>query len=433
MALVIWVVVYNILLKKVKQLQRVIREERTNLVKGLRLITSGVKELKLNVALRSSFLSQVLLKHSNVLKEKIISTSSLNIGIDAWSQSILYILVGGIIFLKGGEAPVTKVSFILTLLYISGPIVGIIGQFPMFSNLKVSLDKVSELGLVLKETTLEESNLLLLSDPNPHWKEIGFKGISYTYYCKDRERDFTIGPMDISIRKGELIFIIGGNGSGKTTFSKTLAGLYIPTAGEIYFDNAWISEEKREWYRQHFSAVFSDFQLFEQILDFIAPQSDAKAQAYLEELQLAHKVEFMDGKLSTTNLSQGQRKRLALFMAYMIKTPIYIFDEWAADQDPEFKEVFYKKLLFDLQKQGKTILAITHDDGYFSMANRIIKLDFGQVMYNGDYEGYLNHLTQRGEEKKYTFKSDPEKEELPEYTNYKFPFKFGHWIRGWGG
>ncbi|BDI14299.1 hypothetical protein ANSO36C_01010 [Nostoc cf. commune SO-36] len=143
-----------------------------------------------------------------------------------------------------------------------------------------------------------------------------------------------------------------------------------------------ISEENREWYRQHFSVVFSDFYLFEELLGLKNSDLDAQAKKYLKQLQLDHKVKVENGQLSTTSLSQGQRKRLALLTAYLEDRPIYLFDEWAADQDPVFKEIFYTQLLPELRSRGKTVLVISHDDHYFHLANRIIKLDYGQIEYD---------------------------------------------------
>src|SRR5579864_4775183 len=100
---------------------------------------------------------------------------------------------------------------------------------------------------------------------------------------------------------------------------------------------------------------------------------------YLQRLKLAHKVQIEKGKLSTTDLSQGQRKRLALLTAFLENRPIYIFDEWAADQDPYFKDFIYVNLLPDLTARHKTVFVITHDDRYYHLAERIITMDDGQV------------------------------------------------------
>ena len=145
-------------------------------------------------------------------------------------------------------------------------------------------------------------------------------------------------------------------------------------------DGVPITEEKVEWYRQLFSVVFSDFQLFDKLLGLESPKHDEKVKEYLVKLQLDHKVKIKDGNLSTTALSGGQRQRLALLTAYLEDRPVYIFDEWASSQDPIFRDVFYTQFLPELRAKGKAILAITHDDKYFDQCDRIIKLDYGQLV-----------------------------------------------------
>jgi putative pyoverdin transport system ATP-binding/permease protein len=181
---------------------------------------------------------------------------------------------------------------------------------------------------------------------------------------------------------GELIFITGGNGSGKTTLVKLLTGLYVPESGEIRLDGEAVTDCNQVYYRRHFSVVFSDFYLFESLLGLQAPELDARARDYLVQLQLDQKVHVKDGKFSTVELSQGQRKRLALLTTYLEDRAIYVFDEWAADQDPFFKEVFYLKLLPELKAKGKTVLVISHDDRYYYVADRLIKLNYGQMEYD---------------------------------------------------
>jgi len=179
------------------------------------------------------------------------------------------------------------------------------------------------------------------------------------------------------------LFLTGGNGSGKSTFGKLLTGLYTPDKGSIKLADKTISNTNRRWYRNCFSTIFSDFFLFEQVLDKQGKLADDGAiRQFIEKLQLQNKVTTKNGILSTTNLSQGQRKRLALLLVYLEDSPICLFDEWAADQDPHFRNYFYTELLPDLKKQGKTVIVISHDDRYFHLADRVIKFDNGQIDEN---------------------------------------------------
>jgi putative pyoverdin transport system ATP-binding/permease protein len=104
------------------------------------------------------------------------------------------------------------------------------------------------------------------------------------------------------------------------------------------------------------------------------------ASSQRAQLQLDRKVTVADGVFSTVELSQGQRKRLALVMTYLEDRPFYVFDEWAADQDPLFKELFYTVLLCDLKSRGKTVVVITHDDHYYHVADRCVRLEDGRIV-----------------------------------------------------
>jgi putative ATP-binding cassette transporter len=176
-----------------------------------------------------------------------------------------------------------------------------------------------------------------------------------------------------------MTFIVGGNGSGKTTLAKIITGLYSPEQGSITLAGDRITEESSEYYRQHFSAVFSDFFLFDSLLGLESVELDAHARSYLSKLRLDQKVSVKEGVLSTIDLSRGQRKRLALLTAYLEDRPFYVFDEWASDQDPVFKETFYLELLPELKSRGKTLIVITHDEKYFSLADRVVQLDYGKL------------------------------------------------------
>jgi putative ATP-binding cassette transporter len=178
------------------------------------------------------------------------------------------------------------------------------------------------------------------------------------------------------------VFLIGGNGSGKTTLAKIITGLYEPGSGEMRLNGNPVTSESLDYYRNHFSAVFSDFYLFETLLGLDRPGLDARAQELLVQLQLNRKVNIREGELSTVELSQGQRKRLALLTAYLEDRPVYIFDEWAADQDPLFRGIFYNKILPDLKSRGKTVIVISHDERFYHLADRIIKLEHGQLEYD---------------------------------------------------
>jgi len=289
------------------------------------------------------------------------------------------VLLFGLPHLVTVSSPVLS-GYILTLTYIMRPMGSILDMLPTLNRASVALEKVESLGLSLASHS--EENLNVQYHPQPDWNRLELIKITHDYRGEREESNFTLGPIDLTFSAGELVFLVGGNGSGKSTLAKLIAGLYIPETGEIRFDGKSITDENREWYRQHFSAVFSDFYLFERLLGIGSADLAPQVKDYLVKLQLEHKVQIKDGVLSTTALSQGQRKRLALLTAYLENRPIYLFDEWASDQDPLFKEIFYQQLLPELKHRGKTVFVISHDDRYFYLADRVVKLDYGKLEYD---------------------------------------------------
>jgi len=208
---------------------------------------------------------------------------------------------------------------------------------------------------------------------------LDFDGVTFGYGGDADNPGFVLGPVDFTLHRGEIVFLVGGNGSGKSTFVKVLTGLYAPTMGTLRVDGQPVSDKNRDWYCQHFSAVFSDFYLFDSLLGLDAPDLDDRARRHLVRLELEHKVRMSGGVFSTTALSQGQRKRLALLVAFMEDRPIYVFDEWAADQDVHYREIFYRELLPELRARGKTVVVISHDDRYYDLGDRVVKLDYGKI------------------------------------------------------
>ncbi len=271
-------------------------------------------------------------------------------------------------------------GYAMVFLYMIMPIESLLTAIPNISTARVALERIEAVNA---ELPLESG---LDAPVKRGFEHLALDGVTHRYF-REKENDvFTLGPIDLSFTPGELVYLIGGNGSGKTTLAKMIVGLYAPESGRIVVDGVPVSEADRDSYRQLFSVVFSDFFLFDSLLGLRIDGLDGldeTAQELLVQLQLDHKVRIEDGAFSTLELSQGQRKRLALLVAYLEDRPFYLFDEWAADQDPLFKDVFYRTLLPELKAKGKTVLVITHDDRYFHLADRYIKLDYGQLVESG--------------------------------------------------
>jgi putative pyoverdin transport system ATP-binding/permease protein len=357
------------------------REDEDILFKHFRTITEGVKELKLHYRRRESFTTKQLQVTANTYKRHYTRGLTFFATTNTWGRLIFFFSIGFVLFALPKFITFnlqTLYGYILTFTYLMMPMDNIISKLPLLSQAAIALEKIESLGLSLASRA-ENSTVPL--DIKSSWHRLEINEATHTYYTDQEDGNFKIGPINLTLYPQELVFIVGGNGSGKSSLAKLITGLYIPESGEICFDGKLITDDNREWYRQHFSVIFADFYLFDELFGLENDNSnlDKQAQGYLKLLQLEHKVTIENGVLSTTSLSQGQRKRLALLTAYLEDRPIYLFDEWAADQDPAFKELFYTELLPKLRDKGKTILVITHDDRYFHVADRIIKLDYGKI------------------------------------------------------
>lgn len=304
--------------------------------------------------------------------------------------SVLYFLLLGILlfgftllFDLGRE---TQTGFALALLFILEPLSLAIVRVRTVSEAGVSVNKVKKVGLQLSEMT-KDATLDEVPQPLPAWQSLEIKNMVYHYEREDESRKvsrFRLGPINLRFRPGDFVMIAGGNGSGKTTLGKLLTGLYVPDSGEILYNGKPINDENRDAYRQLFSAIFVDFYLFPSLLGLNTDRLNERARAYLKKLEIDHKVDIDGGELSTTSLSQGQRKRLALLTAYLEDRPFYVFDEWTSNQDPRFRDIFYEEIIPDLLSRGKTVVVISHDDTYFDKADRFVKLDYGQLVDNAD-------------------------------------------------
>ncbi len=362
----------------VKRLRRA-RELSDALFKHLRALTEGTKELKLNRARRAAFLNRTLAENSAALRREQFGGNLVYTATRSWGQALVFVIIGLLLFAAPSLFPLDlKVvrGYVLVLLYMMSPLEVLLNLMPAFGRANVAAQKVARLGLALSEGQDAPAGP---GDAARPWQTLELRGVTHTYYREREDEHFTLGPVNLTFRPGELVFLLGGNGSGKTTLAKIVTGLYAPAAGEILIDGRPVTDETRDAYRQQFSTVFSDFYLFESLLGLEGADLDERAREYLTQLQLAHKVRVEGGALSTVELSQGQRKRLALLTAYLEDRPFYVFDEWAADQDPLFKEVFYLDLLPRLKARGKTVLVISHDQWYFHVADRLVRLEYGQL------------------------------------------------------
>ncbi|MBX8513364.1 cyclic peptide export ABC transporter [Pseudomonas cichorii] len=364
-----------------------VRDEFTSFNEYTHALVFGLKELKLNRIRRNWFSRSAIDASSTRVArfnfiERVWFTAGDNVG-----QLTLSILLGCLLFAAPKVAaldPSVLTASILAVLYIMGPLSLLVTAMPILAQGRVASSRLADFGFSINDKhpqVVEAEAPKLLHFPQKAWNTISLKGIKMDYQNADAGSGFALGPVDLDIHAGELIYIVGGNGCGKSTLAKVLCGLYIPRQGQVQLDGVDVTDKNRSDYRDMFSAVFSDFHLFNRLIGPDEKEaSSALAQKYLTTLGLADKIKIEGHGYSTLKaLSYGQQKRLALVCAYLEDRPLYVLDEWAADQDPPFKRFFYEELLPDLKRRGKTILIITHDDQYFQLADRIIKLSDGQI------------------------------------------------------
>lgn len=371
---------YLLPMRHIMGLLRDSRQTNDRFFRDLRSLTQGLKELKLHGGRRTAFLAQELFPTAETLKQLQMKVSTLHTFTTSWSMSLFFFFIGLLLFVLPGITPVsasTLVGYTLAVLYLQQPLESSMTMLPMLGAGTVSLRHIDTLALASASPSLPGGT----GEPPAPPSRIDLVGVTHAYRREGEDTPFTLGPIDLTLRPGEILFVVGGNGSGKTTLAKLITGLYTPESGEIRVDGRPVTDNGREPYRQLFATVFSDFHLFDSLLGLAEGDKADKAREYLTRLQLEHKVRISaQGALSTTELSSGQRKRLALLTAYLEDRPVYLFDEWAADQDPLFKEIFYRELLPDLKAAGKAVVVISHDNRYFDVADRRVRLESGAIV-----------------------------------------------------
>lgn len=353
------------------------RAENDTLFAHYRSLLDGMKELKLHRVRRTAFVEEGV-RPASLRRRDFHVETDVRLGVaQTWCHLLLLVLIGVMLFFWGPSEQVpteTVTGYVLATLYLMGPLTGLMGSFSFMNRASVALQRIEQVQAHMSSQPSD-----LGGGTVRQFQSLELRGVTHSYWNERDDRHFELGPVDLSLRPGEIVFVVGGNGSGKSTLGKVLTGLYPPERGEIRIDGRIVDDASRDAYRQLFSAVFADFHLFETLPRESRSDLDAQAREYLERLQLGHKVRVEDGRFSTTALSQGQRKRLALLSAWMDDRPVYLFDEWAADQDPAFKEVFYQELVPELARRGRTVVAITHDSRYFHLADRLVRLEDGRL------------------------------------------------------
>ncbi|MDX7889940.1 multidrug ABC transporter permease/ATP-binding protein [Aeromonas caviae] len=345
------------------------RQAEDRLYQNYQSIIAGCKELALNHERAHFVYHQLYEQNARDYREQIIRADTYHLSAVNWSNIMMLGAIGLVFFLANGLGWANTnvaATFALTLLFLRTPLLQGIGALPTLIAAQVAFDKIAALNLA------EPDEAFPLPPASRPWQRIELDQVSFHY---QGEGGFSVGPINLVIERGEQIFLIGGNGSGKSTLAMLLTGLYQPVSGRILLDGEPVTD--RNGYLGLFSAIFTDYHLFQHLL---GPEpKEALVAEWLERLQMGSKLAIKDGFIADIDLSQGQRKRVALLLALAEQREVMLFDEWAADQDPQFRRIFYQVLLPRLKEMGKTVIAISHDDHYFSLADRLLEMRQGRL------------------------------------------------------
>lgn len=343
----------------------------------------GFKEVRLNAA-RSADLFNDAVEVSKTAANIKIRTQAETFKMIVLTQISMYILLGAVVFVAPnlsdslGGSSIAKAT--TALLFVVGACFGLVQSIPILLNANAAADRIERLEAAMRATVISTASREVRV--RKRFERIDMRNIVFRYVDRFSDTSFKIGPIDFTLQSGELIFLTGGNGSGKSTFLRVLSGLYPPDGGEITLDGVRIDDANRDEYRALVSAIFFDYHLFQRLYGL--PEADpAEVGRLLAKFRLTEKTSLTDGEFRTLDLSGGQRRRLALIVSMLEKRPIMLLDEWTAEQDPEFRRKFYDELLPEMMQAGATVVVITHDDRYLDelhLPARKIRMDEGRIV-----------------------------------------------------
>ena len=359
---------------------------------GLRDLYEGLQQLKIHLPKTAElFGGQLIPDLAAASAARNASERGHAFGISFFAMLNLLIL-GLILFLMPGwlDVDATDTATLLVLcMFCLSPLISLVTFVPMMTKVELSLQELARVEAMIDAATepFEAAGVAArwqnAPPPTPAFSSLSLRDVRFDYRDRSGARVFGIRIDEFVLRKGELVFIRGGNGSGKSTLMKVLAGLYRPQAGDLFLNDAPLADVDLEAYRNIFTILPTDYHLFSRPLGLrITP---AQLDETLRAVRIETKVRLQDdGTFSTLDLSAGQRKRLALACALLENRAVYLFDEVAADFDPAFRRYFYEELLPGVIARGGAVLAISRDDRYFHIADRVLTMREGVLTEESD-------------------------------------------------
>ncbi|PRY65254.1 putative ATP-binding cassette transporter [Vreelandella songnenensis] len=366
-----------VLVSRVYRHFNLVRESEDRLYKDYQSAIEGRKELALNRDRAKHFFDETYTANAREYRYHIIRADTYHLSAGNWSNIMMLGAIGVVFFMANGlgwATPAVAATFALTLLFLRTPLIQAIGAWPTLISAQVAFDKLASLELAEYQPGFGVENRFT------DWQRLELVDVTYHYPESAHGEGFHVGPINLTLTRGEQVFLIGGNGSGKSTLARLLSGLYRPEGGHIKVDGQVLTPAQWQDFRAHFASVFTDFHQFDLAMGPDGQKADpALVATWLERLQMQQKLQWEGDRVINTQLSQGQRKRLALLLAIAEERDILLLDEWAADQDPQFRRLFYRELLPHLREMGKTVFAISHDDSYFAHADRLLEMSQGKL------------------------------------------------------
>lgn len=371
LALTIWL--SSLLVNRVYQHLDNIRQIQDGIYQDYEAVIDGRKELALNTHRAKHLYYQSFIPKTQAYQQQIIKADTFHLSAVSFSNIMMFASIGLIFAVAGfiGLDMAVATTFGLTILFLQSPLLKAVGAYPVLQTANIALAKIHALQLADYQAEFDHIN------QKPDWQRIIFQNITYQY--PNQNNAFCLNDINFELKKGEIIFLIGANGSGKSTLAKIITGLYKPTNGKIFVDDTLVDVENNRHYRELFSAIYSDFYLFNQILGNNAEPNPELLEKWLNILALKEKLHISEQKITNTELSTGQKKRIALLLSVVEGKEILLLDEWAADQDPMYRQYFYHEIIPLLQQMGKTLFIISHDDHYFDKADRLFEMRNGYL------------------------------------------------------
>lgn len=371
LALTIWL--SSLLVNRVYQHLENIRQIQDGIYQDYETVIDGRKELSLNLHRTKHLYYQSFIPKSQAYQQQIIKADTFHLSAVSFSNIMMFACIGLIFAVAGfiGLDMAIATTFGLTILFLQSPLLKAVGAYPVLQTANIALAKIHSLQLADYKQAFDNITT------GQTWQRICFQDITYQY--PNQNNAFSLNTINFELKKGEVIFLIGANGSGKSTLAKIITGLYKPTNGKILLDDMTVDVENNRHYRELFSAIYSDFYLFNQILGNNDEPNPELLEKWLNILALKEKLNINENKITNTELSTGQKKRIALLLSIVEGKEILLLDEWAADQDPMYRQYFYHEIIPLLQQMGKTLFIISHDDHYFDKADRLFEMRNGHL------------------------------------------------------